>query len=115
MIPRIVHYCWFGPHAMSELQREVHQKLEGEAFRLQIDSLDRERHSRELTVPHYHFKRRQWAFAADFVRLWALERTGGVYLDVDVEVLRSFDPLLNDVAFVGEESPRAIGEWNPGF
>ena len=84
----------------------MHQKLEGEASGYKLILWTEKDIPRELTVPHYHFKRRQWAFAADFARnMRALERTGGVYLDVDVEVLRSFDPLLNDVAFVGEESP----------
>ena len=42
------------------------------------------------------------------MRLWALEREGGLYLDTDVEVLRSFEPLLNDTAFVGLEESLAL-------
>ena len=44
---------------------------------------------------------------SDYVRLWALEREGGVYLDTDVEVLRSLDTLLDDTAFIGLEESLA--------
>lgn len=46
---------------------------------------------------------RKWAFAADFIRVYALYHFGGVYLDTDVEVYRSFDPLLIHSAFIGRE------------
>jgi hypothetical protein len=45
---------------------------------------------------------------SDYVRLWALEREGGIYLDTDVEVLRSIDSLLGDTAFVGLEESLAL-------
>jgi len=50
---------------------------------------------------------RKFAFVSDYVRLWALERYGGVYLDTDVEVLRSYEPLLSDTVFMGFEESRA--------
>lgn len=46
---------------------------------------------------------KKYAFVSDYVRLWALEREGGLYLDTDVEVLKSFEPLMNDTAFIGLE------------
>ena len=51
---------------------------------------------------------KKYAFVSDYVRLWALEHEGGVYLDTDVEVLRSFDPLLSDTAFIGLEESLAL-------
>jgi mannosyltransferase OCH1-like enzyme len=54
------------------------------------------------------FAAKKYAFVSDYVRLWALEREGGVYLDTDVEVLRSFDPLLIDTAFIGLEKSLAL-------
>ena len=51
---------------------------------------------------------KKYAFVSDYVRLWALEQEGGVYLDTDVEVLRSFDPLLGDTAFIGLEESLAL-------
>jgi mannosyltransferase OCH1-like enzyme len=51
---------------------------------------------------------KKYAFVSDYVRLWALERVGGLYLDTDVEVLCSFEPLLNDTAFIGLEESLAL-------
>jgi hypothetical protein len=63
------------------------------------------------TSPQYvreAYEAKKYAFVSDYVRLWALEREGGVYLDTDVEVLRSFVPLLNDTAFIGLEESLAL-------
>ncbi len=46
---------------------------------------------------------KKYAFAADYIRFYALYNYGGIYLDADVEVLRSFDNLLNRSYFLGEE------------
>ena len=53
------------------------------------------------------YEHHKWAFVSDYVRLWALEQYGGVYFDTDVQVLRSFEPLLTDTAFLGLEESLA--------
>ena len=63
------------------------------------------------TSPQYvreAYEAKKYAFVSDYVRLWALEREGGIYLDTDVEVLRSFDSLLGDTAFIGLEESLAL-------
>lgn len=50
------------------------------------------------------FEARRYAFAADYIRLYALYHFGGIYLDCDVEVLRPFDDLLGLPYFVGHEA-----------
>ncbi len=50
---------------------------------------------------------RKYAFVSDYVRLWALDLYGGVYFDTDVEVLKPFDSLLSDTAFIGFEESLA--------
>jgi hypothetical protein len=54
------------------------------------------------------YEAKKYAFVSDYVRLWALEREGGVYLDTDVEVLRPLDNLLDDTAFIGLEESLAL-------
>ena len=56
------------------------------------------------TKEAYHA--RKYAFVSDYVRLWALEREGGVYLDTDVEVFRSFVDLFDYKAFAGFEGSK---------
>lgn len=53
------------------------------------------------------YDNRKFAFVSDVVRLWALEQYGGVYVDTDVKVLKSYVPLLNDTAFIGLEESKA--------
>ena len=53
------------------------------------------------------YEAKKYAFVSDYVRLWALELYGGVYLDTDVKVLKSFEPLLNDTALIGREESKA--------
>lgn len=50
-----------------------------------------------------------WAFASDYLRLYVLYHYGGIYLDTDVEVLRSFTPLLSNQMFLGFEENDYIG------
>lgn len=50
------------------------------------------------------YEKKKYAFCADYIRLYALYHYGGVYLDSDVEVLKSFDPLLKLPYFIGMES-----------
>lgn len=53
------------------------------------------------------YEARKYAFVSDYVRLWALEQYGGVYVDTDVKVLKSYEPLLGDTAFIGLEESKA--------
>ena len=110
LIPKVIHYCWFGRGAMPELVERCivswHTHMPDWDFRLwSEDNFD------VNIAPRYvqeAYDAKKFAFVSDYVRLWALEREGGVYLDTDVEVLRSFDPLLSDIAFIGLEESKAL-------
>ncbi len=105
MIPKVIHYCWFGKGDMPELAQNCitswHAHMPNWEFRLwSEDNFD-------ITSAHPYvqeaYAAQKYAFVSDYVRLWALEREGGIYLDVDVEVLRPMDNLLADIAFIGME------------
>ena len=110
MIQKILHYCWFGKGEMPELVQTCiaswHTYMPDWEYRLwSEDNFD------IAAVPQYvreAYDAKKYAFVSDYVRLWALEREGGVYLDTDVEVLHSFDPLLHDIAFIGLEESIAL-------
>ena len=110
MIPKIIHYCWFGMSEMPELVQKCiaswYTHMPDWEYRLWTeDNFD------ITSAPAYvqeAYAAKKYAFVSDYVRLWALEREGGVYLDTDVEVLRSFEPLLNDTAFIGLEESLAM-------
>ena len=110
MIPKIIHYCWFGKGEIPELVERCiaswHTHMPDWDFRLwSEDNFD------ITTAPRYvqeAYAAKKYAFVTDYVRLWALEREGGVYLDTDVEVLRPLDNLLDDTAFIGVEESLAL-------
>lgn len=61
---------------------------------------------KDIDVPFLKeaLEERKWAFASDYVRLYAIFNYGGIYLDTDVEVYQSFDLLLNHRCFIGREN-----------
>ena len=124
MIPRIIHYCWFGrgqmPESALKCLESWHQHMPDWEYMLwDEDSFD-------LSLYPYAreaYEARKFAFVSDVARLYALKEYGGVYLDTDVLVYRSFDPLLDYPAFAGFEgskylpigtcviASKAHGEW----
>lgn len=53
-------------------------------------------------------KKKKWAFITDYVRLKVLYEKGGIYMDTDVELLKSLDDFLNDISFSGFESEKLV-------
>ena len=122
MIPKILHYCWFGGAPLPALAErciaswkehmpEWEYKCWNEASLSQtLSPLKGEEGCWLEHMPVYvkqAYEARKYAFVSDYVRLWALEQYGGVYLDTDVMVLRSYESLLNDTAFIGLEESKA--------
>lgn len=110
MIPKIIHYCWFGKGQMPKLVLKCIESWNKYLPNYEMH-LWNEDNFDIASAPQYvqeAYAAKKYAFVSDYVRLWALEREGGVYLDTDVEVLRSFDPLLGDTAFIGLEESLAL-------
>lgn len=110
MIPKIVHYCWFGRGEIPELERKCiaswHKFMPGWEYKLwNEDNFDVENSINYVKQAYAHKK---YAFVSDYVRLWALYNYGGVYLDTDVEVIRSLDDFLVYPAFSGYEGDNNI-------
>lgn len=104
MIPKIIHFCWFGGKEIpEELQRYIdgwHEKCEGWQFYFWNESTF-DINSQTFTKTAY--EKKKYAYVSDYVRAWALYNYGGVYLDTDVEIKLSLDPFLNVDAFSGFE------------
>ena len=95
MIPKIIHYCWFGGKEMPELAvkcieswKKYLPDYELRLWNEETFDLDMYPYAREA------YDNRKFAFVTDVVRLWALEKFGGVYMDTDVEILRPLDAPL---------------------
>ena len=107
MIPKTIHYCWFGSGEMPQMAKDCIASwrvfMPDWEYKLWTeDNFDI--NSVPYTKEAYEAKK--YAFVSDYVRLWALEREGGLYLDTDVLVFRSFDDLLENKAFAGFEGSK---------
>ena len=105
MIPKKLHYCWFSgepfPESILRCIDSWHKFLpDFEWVKWDYDK------AKALDIPWVNkaLAQKNWAFAADAVRLYALYTKGGLYLDTDVEVLRSFEPMLNQPYILGYEN-----------
>ena len=109
MIARVIHYCWFGgqplPAAAEACMASWRTHCPGyEIRRWDEQSFDvtETRFSREAA------ERRDWAFVSDYARLKIVHEHGGIYLDTDVELLRSLDELLRHRGFFGFQDRATI-------
>ena len=63
----------------------------------------------ELNINDYvkeAYEAKKYAFVTDYVRLYALYTQGGIYMDTDVEVFKTYDPLLSLSGFIGFEGTK---------
>ena len=141
MIPKVIHYCWFGQAPLPPLAEQciaswkahmpewelkawteasLSQALskkpnpspcpKGKGEETTHGSTPQDDHSWLVFMPTYvkqAYEARKFAFVSDYVRLWALEQYGGLYMDVDFEVFRPFDELMDKYpAFAGYEGSK---------
>jgi hypothetical protein len=103
VIPRVVHYCWLSGAPWDALTTRCFQSWQDHLTGFDFRLWDRARAPSGVPFLDRMLANGDWAFASDYLRLHALYTVGGVYLDLDVEVLRSFAPLLDQRAFLSYE------------
>lgn len=109
MIPKTIHYCWFGKNEKPALARKCIESWREVCSDYSI--VEWNENNFDVTSNPYTkmcFETKQWAFLSDYVRLIVVYRNGGLYFDTDVEVIRNFDTLLNHGAFFGFENSHYI-------
>lgn len=104
MIPKIIHLCWLSgdpyPPKIAKCLKSWQKNLPD----YEVILWDTKRFDLDSSIwVKQAFEKRKYAFAADYIRFYALYHMGGIYLDSDVEVLKSFDDLLDLPYFVGAE------------
>ena len=107
MIPRTIHYCWFGRGEIPQLAQVCiaswHKYMPDWEYKLWNEE-NFDVNNASYTAEAY--KAGKYAFVSDYVRLYALKQMGGVYFDVDFEVYKAFDDLLHYHAFAGIEGSK---------
>jgi len=104
MIPKIIHLCWLSGDAYPESIQRCLDSWKKHLPDYEIMLWDTKRFDLDgcLWVKQA-FETKKYAFAADYIRVYALYHFGGIYLDSDVMVYKSFNDLLDLPYFIGED------------
>lgn len=105
MIPKKIHYCWFGRNPKPKLAKKCIASWKRlcpdyEVIEWNEDNFDVEKHP----YAKYCLENQKYAFLSDFVRLVVILEQGGIYFDTDVELIKKPDDLLEYEAFYGFEN-----------
>ena len=116
MIPKIIHYCWFGKRKIPEKLQVCMKTWQEQLPDYKIMRWDEDCFDVQSTVwTREAYAAKKYAFVSDYVRLLALEEYGGIYFDTDVLVKKSFDPLLCHYGFMGFENDLYLASAVMGF
>lgn len=109
MIPKKIHYCWFGRGKMPDIALKCIASWKKYLPDYEIKKWDEDNFDLDI-FPYVReaYDNRKFAFVTDVVRLYALYTEGGVYMDTDVEVIKTLDIFLSNVAFSGFENETNI-------
>ena len=110
-IPKIIHYCWFGPKPIPDLEKsciktwkKYFPDYELKFWNEDTFDINASKFTREA------FNKKYYAFVSDFARAVILRKYGGIYLDTDIEILSNFENLLYDHdAVLGFENRTFVG------
>lgn len=116
MIPKIIHYCWFG---QNEMPKQYRQYIEGwkkicpdyEIIEWNEENYDVE----QVAYTAQAAKAGKWSFVSDYLGFDVVYRYGGIYLDTDVELLQTLDHILENDAFFAIEENESGAEVAPGL
>ena len=105
MIPKTIHYCWFGGNALPEIALKCIESWRRYCPDYEIIEWNESNYD---VNKHPYIKEaydaKKWAFVSDFARLDIIYNNGGIYLDTDVEVIRLIDEMLNNNCFLAAET-----------
>ena len=105
MIPKIIHYCWFGGNTLPELAIKCIESWKKFCPDYEIVRWDETNFDIQC-MPYVNeaYKAKKWAFVSDYARLKVVYDNGGIYLDTDVELIKPLDQLLDDECFFCSET-----------
>lgn len=109
MIPKKIHYCWFGKNP---LPNEVKKCIESwKLFCPDYEIIEWNEENYDVFKIDYMaeaYKAEKYAFVSDYARLDIIYNNGGIYLDTDVELIRPLDDLLHHSCYLGMELPGRV-------
>ena len=110
MIPKTIHYCWFGRNPKPALAQKCIQSWKKHCPDYTIMEWNEDNYDIS-SAPLYvrqAYEARKWAFVTDYVRLHVVHDHGGIYMDTDVELKKNPDALLEYSAYFGFEDGQYV-------
>tara|TARA_R110001592_G_scaffold321636_1_gene600223 strand:- start:6647 stop:10270 length:3624 start_codon:yes stop_codon:yes gene_type:complete len=101
VIPRIIHYCWFGNGEKPEIVEKCIKSWKKNLTGYEIKEWNEENSPMESAYMKNAAKHNKYSNMSNFVRTHALKTEGGIYLDTDMEVFKDFEQQLSDKCFLG--------------
>lgn len=104
MIPKAIHYCWFGGNPIPEEYKKYIESWR--KFCPDYEIIEWNETNFDLDICPYvaeAYKAKRWAFVSDYARFWILYNYGGLYFDTDVEMIKPIDDIIAKGAFMGCE------------
>lgn len=105
MIPKIIHYCWFGRAKKSK--KMIHCINSWKKFCPEYKIIEWNEDNFDVNLNEYTrycYTKKKWAYLSDYVRLAVVKKYGGIYFDTDVEIINTFNSLLSYDAFYAFEN-----------
>ena len=104
MIPKIIHYCWFGGKEFPDEYKYYIETWKKYCPDYQIKEWNE--NNFDISSSDYAkeaYEQKKWAFVSDYARLKIIYEEGGIYLDTDVELVKPLDNLLKETCFLASE------------
>lgn len=106
MIPKVIHYCWFGGKPLPPLAERCIASWKKYLPNYEIKRWDESNFDVNI-IPYTAeaYEAKKYAFVSDYARFWILYNYGGIYFDTDVEVIKPLDAIISAGPFMGCERP----------
>lgn len=109
MIPKKIHYCWFGNKSLPEEARKYIESWKYYCPDYEIVEWNETNFDMNCCTYVYEaYKAKKWAFVSDYARFYILYKYGGIYFDTDVEMIRPIEDILDNGAFMGIEAGKDV-------
>lgn len=105
MIPKVIHYCWFGRNPLPKLAVKCIDSWKKHMPDYEIKEWNEDSFDVNI-IPYTQqaYQSKKYAYVSDYARLWILFNYGGIYLDTDVEILQDLTPIVEKGPYLGCEN-----------
>lgn len=116
MIPKVIHYCWFGRNPLPKSAKKCIASWKKFFKDYEIKEWNEDNFDVNI-IPYTYdaYEAKNYAFVSDYARFWILYHYGGLYFDTDVEVIKPMDDLIGKGAYMGWETAEKKAFVNPGL